>query len=82
MGVLTLFEKRLRGSDWGKPTDRDTKGFDVRVLNFEGFVHLEMKRADADESSCYMALFSLSEAKACLKGLESAIHRVEKLGEM
>lgn len=82
MAATEFFEKRLRGSDWGKPTDRDTTGFDTRIVEFNGFVHIEMTPAGEPESKKYIALLSLSEAKEFVSALEAAIRRVDALGEM
>ena len=81
MGALTFFEERLRGSDWGEPTDRESTGFDVRILEYMGFVHIEMVPPDGDESKRYVALFSLSEARRFLDAFGGAIDRVKAIGE-
>ncbi|MBK9120489.1 MAG: hypothetical protein IPM18_12955 [Phycisphaerales bacterium] len=81
MGAITYFEERLRGSDWGEPTDRETAGFDVRVLEFGGFVHIEMKPAAQDDRVRYIALFSPNEAKSFLDGFAAAMRRVGVLGD-
>ncbi len=82
MAALTLFEERLRGSDFGEPSDRETKGFDVRILEFNGFVHIEMSPANEPEPKRQIALFSLSEAREFLSAFNTAVRRVENLGEM
>jgi hypothetical protein len=81
MAATEFFEKRLRGSDWGKPPDGDTTGFDTRIVELNGFVHLEMTPANDPNSKKYITLFSLSEAKDFATALEGAIRRVDALGE-
>lgn len=81
MGALTYWSERLRGSDWGEPTDPDTSGFDVRIVEFEGFVHIEMTPTGEEERRPLIALLSLSEAKSFVEAMQEAIARVEPLGE-
>jgi len=83
MGAVEHFSERLRGSEWGEPTDRDTSGLDVRVLDFEGFLHVEMTPVGvADGTPRTIALFSLSEARQFDSAIGAVIERVEGLGEM
>lgn len=81
MASTCFFEKTLRGSDWGTPTDRDTTGYDVEIKEFGGFVHIEMRSAVEGKKSLQTAAFSLSEAKEFVAGFQDAIRRVEALGE-
>jgi hypothetical protein len=80
MASVTYFEENLQGSDWGKPTDRRTTGFKVRILEFNGFVHIEMTPAAGEEAQRYMALFTLKEAKQFIEAMSDAVRRVEPLG--
>lgn len=84
MEAITYFERRLPGSDWGRPTDRDSTGCDVRVFTYNGAIHIEMRPAaaggdpDHGPDRRYVALIEAEDLRAMLDALQFARSQISR----
>lgn len=79
MDATIYYEVRLPGSDYGKPTDPDSTGCDLRVYEWGGQVHLAMRPAraggdpDKGKDRRYIGLLNRFQVKELISALEIAM---------